>query len=121
MTKRLSFDIFIFGSSTLASKGVNQYNETLWQRVMPAGQFSPHANAYFFADGGATGAVDPNDIVDIRAHYETFQFSSPSVQKHVYLAARGDQSNFANDRFIAVQTLGVEPRPNLLRTTSRNR
>jgi len=45
--------------------GVHQSDEALWQRVALAGQFSPHASAYFFADGGTTGAADPNDIVDI--------------------------------------------------------
>jgi hypothetical protein len=61
----LSLDIFIFGTSIVGSNGVHQRYETLWQRVMLAGQFDPHANANFFANGGATGAADLNDIVDI--------------------------------------------------------
>jgi hypothetical protein len=47
------------------------------------------------------------------------QFSC--LQKPLHLAARGDQANFSNHRFIAVKTLRVEAGPDLLRTTSSNR
>jgi len=108
-----------FATSIVGSNGIHQSNEVLRQRVMLAGQFEPHAGADFFANGGTTGAADPNNFVDIRVRHGVLQFVKSA--KPFRLAAGGDQSNFANDRFIAVQTLCVEPGPNLLRTTSRNR
>jgi hypothetical protein len=49
----------------------------LRQWAVLACQFDAQANAYFFADGGATGAADPN-IANIRALHEDLQFVLPA-------------------------------------------
>jgi hypothetical protein len=58
-----------FATSIPGSNGVSQRNEMLRQGALLAYQFDAQANAYFFADGGATGAADPN-IANIRALHE---------------------------------------------------
>jgi hypothetical protein len=77
MTKRLSLDIFIFGTSIVSSNGIHQRNETSWQRML-AGQFDRHANASLWADGGATGGAVRMTLWTLELVMKVFQFAPPA-------------------------------------------
>ena len=82
---------------------------------MLACQSNPQPSTYFLADRGATRAVDLNRIASFWADHQGLPFATSAS---CLPSGRRDQANFANHRLAAVQTLGIETGPDLLRTIS---